>query len=547
MPSGLGSALEFNQVTSTANIHNPSPDAAPRGLSIDAANDESIDVAAIAQAREKLQRRRRRLWRRGIALTLLGVWLGVAYYHHSKALPAGLSVASDWVTIPEHDLKLLIDTTTADSYGQPLIQQQIFDEKLRVIRAARRFIVADYFLFNPHRGALANSTPPLRELSRELRDALLEARRANPQLQVLFITDPINDVYQGAPSADLAQLRAAGVEVVNTDLDRLRDSNALYSSAWRLLIKWWTNNSTAEGSLPNPLDDGPDTVGFAAWAKLLNFKANHRKLLIADDGADDLVGIVGSMNPHDGSSSHSNMALALRGPALLPLLRSELEIARLSGWHGRFDHALPSVTAQPGATQARLLTESAIAAALTERLRAARNGDQVLMAMFYLSDREIVTELLAAAARGVKVRLILDPNQDAFGRQKSGIPNRPVAAELTSASDGGIELRWYRTRGEQFHTKMVLVRSGTRSWLTLGSANLTRRNIRDFNLEANLAVEMPATAELGLQLERWFDELWFNRGPTGSEYTTDLGTYADPSQSSYWAYRIMEATGLSTF
>ncbi len=38
-----------------------------------------------------------------------------------------------------------------------------------------------------------------------------------------------------------------------------------------------------------------------------------------------------------------------------------------------------------------------------------------------------------------------------------------------------------------------------------------------------------------------------NRAPPGIEYTTDFGTYADPAQASYWAYRFMEATGISTF
>ena len=41
--------------------------------------------------------------------------------------------------------------------------------------------------------------------------------------------------------------------------------------------------------------------------------------------------------------------------------------------------------------------------------------------------------------------------------------------------------------------------------------------------------------------------IWTNRGPPDLEYTSDFGTYADPSQGTYWLYRFMEATGLSTF
>jgi phosphatidylserine/phosphatidylglycerophosphate/cardiolipin synthase-like enzyme len=167
--------------------------------------------------------------------------------------------------------------------------------------------------------------------------------------------------------------------------------------------------------------------------------------------------------------------------------------------------------------------------------------------MFYLSERALVEALLAAAERGVEVRLLLDPNKDAFGRQKGGIPNRPVASELVSRSDGAIRVRWYRTHGEQFHTKLVMIRGAERLWLTLGSANLTRRNVGDFNLEANLAVEAPLGASLAQDAERYFETLWNNRAPAGIEYTADFGTFADPAQASYWAYRILEASGLATF
>jgi len=159
----------------------------------------------------------------------------------------------------------------------------------------------------------------------------------------------------------------------------------------------------------------------------------------------------------------------------------------------------------------------------------------------------VVTFIALLELARESLTLLLDPNKDAFGRTKSGLPNRPVAAELVSRSDGAIKLRWYRTHGEQFHAKLVMVSSGERSWLTLGSANLTRRNVGDYNLEANLAVEAASSTALVQELERWFETLWSNRAPAGIEYSADFGTFADPAQSSYWAYRIMEATGLSTF
>ncbi len=167
--------------------------------------------------------------------------------------------------------------------------------------------------------------------------------------------------------------------------------------------------------------------------------------------------------------------------------------------------------------------------------------------MFYLAERSIVTALIDAAARGAEVRLLLDPNRDAFGHEKNGIPNRPVASELVARSDGAIRVRWYRTRGEQFHTKLLVLRQPERIWFTTGSANFTRRNVADFNLEANLAVEAPPGSDFAAAVDRWFEALWANRAPVGIEYSADFGTYADPAQSSYWAYRLMETTGLSSF
>jgi phosphatidylserine/phosphatidylglycerophosphate/cardiolipin synthase-like enzyme len=167
--------------------------------------------------------------------------------------------------------------------------------------------------------------------------------------------------------------------------------------------------------------------------------------------------------------------------------------------------------------------------------------------MFYLSDREVIDALLAAARRGVAVRVILDPNKDAFGRTKNGIPNRSVASELAAASDGAIKVRWYRTHGEQFHAKLVALRTVNEFWFTLGSANLTRRNLEDFNLEANVAAGVPLNSEIAASISGWFETLWTNQGSPALEYTAEFGAYADPAQGTYWLYRLMESTGLSTF
>ena len=318
---------------------------------------------------------------------------------------------------------------------------------------------------------------------------------------MLVIADPINDVYGGLPSRDLAALRGAGIDVVTPDLDALRDSNPIYSAFWRLTMKWWSGDGSGEARLPNPLDAGPDQVSFGAWARLLNFKADHRKVIIGDDGKGGITGIVTSANPHDASSLHSNVGLEAVGAGAGAAAR---ERAR-AGARKPAGDATWRVPEMPAPARRAARKHGARAGAhrgrdpLRDRaqLRAARASATASTSRCSIyPSASVIQALLAAARRGVAVRVILDPNKDAFGRTKNGIPNRSVATELAAASDGAIKVRWFRTHGEQFHSKLVAMRTATEFWFTLGSANLTRRNLEDFNLEANIAASVPLNAEI---------------------------------------------------
>jgi len=88
-------------------------------------------------------------------------------------------------------------------------------------------------------------------------------------------------------------------------------------------------------------------------------------------------------------------------------------------------------------------------------ITSAQSGSRLDLAFFYLSHREIVASLLNAHERGANIRVLLDANNEAFGHQKSGIPNRQVALELHKA---GIPVRWCNTSGEQCHSKSLILR-----------------------------------------------------------------------------------------
>jgi phosphatidylserine/phosphatidylglycerophosphate/cardiolipin synthase-like enzyme len=469
---------------------------------------------------------------------LVAAWLVTAAWHGTKPMPPGTDVEAGPFMLDARDVEFLSDLSHRDAAGRDVAEQQIFDAVFELVDGAERFLVLDFFLVND---AMGNGEPPHRALSRELADRILARKRARPALEVLLVTDPINDVYGGAPSPLLAELAATGVAVVRTDLGRLRDSNPAYSALWRIFFQWF-GNAPAPAWLPNPFDSGISRVTLRSWLALVNFKANHRKLAIADRADGGWWAIVTSANPHDASSRHSNVALRVRGAPAAALLDAELATARFSGWRGRPPAPPRHEGPGDGAVAVRVLSEEAIRRDLLEALAGTRAGDRVMMAMFYLSDRGVIEALLAAASRGVAVRLVLDPNKDAFGLEKDGVPNRPVAQELVTRSAGRIAVRWYRTHGEQFHAKMTLVSHGPRLLASLGSANLTRRNLANYNLETNLALELDARDGLAAGMTAWFERLWQDEA-----CTADFAAFSDTSRLRYWRYRLMEATGLSTF
>ncbi len=163
--------------------------------------------------------------------------------------------------------------------------------------------------------------------------------------------------------------------------------------------------------------------------------------------------------------------------------------------------------------------------------------------MFYLSDRKVIAALKRAHERGASVRLLLDANKEAFGREKNGIPNRPVAYELNSA---GVPVRWCNSMGEQCHTKMLRVqdKSGD-SVLVTGSANFTRRNLDDFNLETDIVVIGNHNDDVFVAAREYFDDEWNNTAER--TYSLSYERYEDSSLWKRQLYRFMEWSGISTF
>ena len=465
-----------------------------------------------------------------LGMVALG-YLSSAIYHIYKPLPEGLDYTGK---LRHANVKFLADKTYLDAQGKQQQEHQIFNQILKLIDEAQTTIILDMFLFNDEVGSSKISHD---KLTQNLTEALIVKKRMTPQIEIKVITDPINSVYGGIAPEHYRQLRQAGIEVIETDLTALRASNPLWSGFWYLCCQGVGNNAE-KGWLPNPFGD--EKITLRSYLSLFNFKANHRKTVVVDT-LEGWKTLVTSMNPHDGSSHHSNVALMVTGNTAIDVLKTEQAVGRMSKGDipvvivGEFEEAKEF-------PQAQVLTEKAILDATLKLIETAKSGENIDLAMFYLSEREIVKELIAAKQRGVNVKVLLDPNKDAFGREKNGIPNRQVASELNEA---GVQVRWCNTQGEQCHSKMILKSNTEQSEMILGSANFSARNLKNYNLETNIRVVGNASADVFKDAQRYFNTAWSNLD--AKNMSVDYAQYADESKWKYGLYRFMEWSGLSTF
>ena len=305
-----------------------------------------------------------------IGLLALG-YLSSAVYHTYKPLPEGLDFTGK---LRHAEVKFIADQTYLDAQGKQQQQHHIFDEMLKMIDEAQTTIVLDMFLFNQEVG---ESTLLQRQLTQQLTETLILKHGVQPNIEIKVITDPINSVYGGVMPQHYQKLRAAGINVIETDLTPLRASNPLWSGFWYICCQGLGNN-VEKGWLPNPFGD--EKITLRSYFNLFNFKANHRKTLVVDT-AQGWKALVTSANPHDGSSRHSNVALIVTGNTAIDVLKTEQAVGRMSKGDipmvivGEFE-------AEKSLPQVQLLTEEAIYQATLTLIKTAKPQQQIDLAMF---------------------------------------------------------------------------------------------------------------------------------------------------------------------
>ncbi len=466
-------------------------------------------------------------------IILITVYVSVFLFNISKPLPEGISYESEIYSIDESEISFVYDLTYINQ-NETLVEQEIFDNAFEIIDNANKFIILDFFLFNTD----YSQKGYYRDLSTELKNKLIEKKKSNPNIQIYFITDEINNFYGSYESKEILELKENNISVTITKLEELRDSNTAYSAFWRTFIQWF--GTKGEGFITHPLGNDEKEVTLRSFLKLMNTKANHRKVLVADNG-NSLSSLIISANPHSASSKHSNMGFLIEGAFANEIIKAEKSVAKFSGTTIQVNEKeLPS----SGDIQVQLLTEGKIKSHLIKDLDSTLSGESIEIAMFYLSDRDVINSLISASNRGVNVSLILDANKDAFAREKNGIPNRPVAYELIKKSSGKINIRWFNTNGEQFHSKLIIITKKGKLIVYGGSANLTRRNINDLNLEADVKITSPLNSSFSLETKDYFKRIFENKNCNCS---LDFDVFKENSKFKYFIYRIQEVSGFSSF
>jgi hypothetical protein len=125
-------------------------------------------------------------------------------------------------------------------------------------------------------------------------------------------------------------------------------------------------------------------------------------------------------------------------------------------------------------------------------------------------------------------------------RPSSGQFARIIGTRIRPRDGGGrIEVRWSSFDTGAAHPKLLLVQHRSDVWMNWGSANFTRRNLADLDLESAVELRMPARSAPARAAAEYFAKAWSNAAAGSSD--------ADEPIAAYWRYRFAEATGLSSF
>jgi len=484
-------------------------------------------------------------------------------------VPKRLAVHSPWFYVSEDDVDL------QESYNglNPQTQQTFYhltidDKAIEMINNSQKIILASIFLFDT---LYPGQKPPI-DIANKMADAIIAKKKSNPDITAVIVLDPINRAYGRRIGPTVKRLVENGVDIFYSDLVSTKSATALgIGELGRDTLRFMDTLSFGivgeilsvparpKLPLPNPLDQ--EGLSIESLWYILALKANHRKILVTDYN-DTYEAMVSSSNPHNASFGYTNFSVTVKGDLakyIYMVIREDVIYSKklkLVDWGNGSERyrkkflteVLPAIP--PSEIQANdfslskpvgvcFVTESRIRDQVIEMLSNAREDDQVRIHMFYLSEFKVIDAIIKTAKRlKHPVQIILDPSKDAFGAEKDGTPNRQVAAYLMQKKKRlglNLQIRWYDTQGKQSHAKIMSITNtdtaNPKYELINGSANWTGKNLKDINLESNIAVK--GSKKIVNKFNSLFDLFWDNSD--GMIYTIDYqGKYETHTGMDKW-------------
>ena len=107
-----------------------------------------------------------------------------------------------------------------------------------------------------------------------------------------------------------------------------------------------------------------------------------------------------SANAQDASSANVNAAIRFNGPAAEDLLASENAVLEFSG--GTLLQVPLAAPRQSPGVSIQVLTERAVKDEALQIVDRAKSGERIGLAMFYLSDRDVIRALIRVRAQEIR-------------------------------------------------------------------------------------------------------------------------------------------------
>lgn len=490
------------------------------------------------------------------------------------------------------------DLTYLDKDGNIQYDRNLWDATYKVIDNAKDYLIVEMFLFNDLYNKDKEHFP---EFAKEYTEKLIKKQKENPNLKVYVLADENNNFYGAFEHPFITSMKNAGINVIIVDIFKLKDTFPWYSPFWRTFIKPMGNPQN-KGWITNFYGDMWPKLTIRNLLRALNVKADHKKVFLNEKEV-----VVSSANIHDPSYFHENIAIYTDGPIVKDVLHNLQLVAKFSDSEINvdgsnketkskiemdiadktkirkdtmnigdledknndminleenisdsqkneksekesfsFNSGKNEITDTEGKTyKIQYLTEGTIGKYLDADIDSLKSGDELLMGMYFLADRGIIDRLIKAANRGVKIRIIFDRSRDAFGMSTNGLPNKPVSKKLKKKTKGKIEIKWYFTNNEQYHTKITLMKKTDGSVIiNAGSANLIKKNIRGYIMDSNFRILTTQDSKISKDVYTYFDRLWENKDGL---FTINFDDEPTTSGFSDFMYKILDATQLGSF